>query len=165
MKSRSLTYPVVIAILAIWLGLTLFIDFVAVPLLFRNLGDFFRAGDLGIMVFTQFNSYELVMGGVLLGLLGIVQNPPPFKRSLSLVLVIILCGITLYYSFYLTPKIQELTTLWKTADAQGVAGLAGITDLQQEHQFFHRLYVGIDTLKILLLSFLLGFFIYKGRLA
>jgi hypothetical protein len=40
-------------------------------------------------------------------------------------------------------------------------GIAGIKDIQQEHQFYHRIYVGLDSLKLLILSFILGISFFR----
>jgi hypothetical protein len=56
-----------------------------------------------------------------------------------------------YFSF-LTPKIIELTDLWRKADLMGTVAVHGIPDIQLEHQYFHNFYIGIDAFKLLLLT-------------
>ena len=68
--------------------------------------------------------------------------------------------VMVYFSF-LTEKIVTLTELWKKADQSGKIGIVGIVDVQQEHQFYHRIYVGLDSLKLLFLSFIIGISIFR----
>ena len=61
--------------------------------------------------------------------------------------------ISLIYFSYLTPKLEELTEMWKISEA---GKEIPVSDIQQEHQYFHRLYVAIDSVKILILIFMMG---------
>jgi hypothetical protein len=49
-----------------------------------------------------------------------------------------------------------LTELWKTTDLMGIQGINGISDVQQEHQFYHRLYISLDSIKLLLIGIMIG---------
>ena len=51
--------------------------------------------------------------------------------------------------------------LWKEAELVNKLGIAGINDIQQEHRSYHRMYVGLDSLKLLILSFILGLSLFK----
>ncbi len=75
------------------------------------------------------------------------------KKILPLLIMSVVAWIVaMTYFTYLTPKIIELTELWKKTDLMGITAVAGIPDVQQEHQFFHKLYIGIDTFKRVLLT-------------
>ncbi len=139
-----------IAILSAWLALTLFTDFVVIRTAFELTGDFFKAGDIGIALFGKLNNFEIIFGSFIL-------VEAVFKRKiLPLILSLILFSIALIYFSYLTSKISALTELWKEAEKAGVLSMGNISDVQAEHQFFHRLYIGLDTLKMILLAALLS---------
>ena len=145
-----------LVLIGAWLALTLFTDFVVIRTAFAITGDFFKAGDIGIALFTKMNSFEVICGSFLI--VAALKDAPAsrVKRNSGLILSLLLLGIALTYFAYLTPKITTLTEIWKEAEALGVMSHQGILDVQGEHQFYHRLYIGLDSLKILALSILLG---------
>jgi hypothetical protein len=69
----------------------------------------------------------------------------------------------MFYFSYLTPKLVMLTELWKKTDLMGITSVSGIPDVQQEHQFYHRLYISLDTVKLILLGTMLGLGIFKAE--
>lgn len=154
---------IALATLAIWLGLSLFTDFIVIRTAFEITGDFFKAGDLGLLLFGKLNNFEVVFGSFVF--IEVILNPHKSKliNFSVLILVLSLLGIALFYFSYLTPKIATLTELWKEVDRLGVLGLGGIPDVQSEHQFYHRLYIGLDSLKMMTLAILLGFKIIGRR--
>lgn len=155
-RKREILNHLAIAVLALWLGLSAFTDFFVIRTAFEITGDFFKAGDLGIALFGKLNRFEIVFASFLL--IEVVLNPGKsrFLQLVKLLLTLVLFSIALTYFSYLTPKIMELTDFWKEADKLGTLSFGGIADVQTEHQFFHRLYIGLDTVKMLLLSVLLG---------
>lgn len=151
-----MTKKLILIFLSIWWGTTVLVDFAVVPTVFQVIENFFNAGELGMALFTKVNRFEVFLSSLIIGLSSL-----NFKRSKRFVVefsLIVTAGlIVLTYLSYLTPKISELTLLWKKADSLGLVGIAGISDIQQEHQFYHRVYVALDTLKLLILSTLLIF--------
>jgi hypothetical protein len=145
-----------ISCFSIWWGWTVLTDFFIVPSVFKMVPDFFTAGELGMTLFRKLNLLELVLAIFILAL-SLMPKRSKFLISLSPLLLI----IASVYFFYLTPKIQTLTDWWKEAESLGVSSLHGIADIQQEHQKFHKLYVSIDAVKLLLLTSGLGFLIFK----
>lgn len=147
----KLTYPLfLISVTAWWFG-TVLIDFFIVPSVFRIIENFFNAGHLGIHVFSAFNKIELVLASLLV--IVCLQTRKKILIFSSLILFIL---IMTYFS-YLTPKITELTVLWEKSENIILNG----RDYQQEHQYFHKIYVGLDSVKLLILSALLGFGLFK----
>ncbi len=141
-------------ITSLWLGTTLVIDFAIVPTVFHIIENFFNAGELGIALFRKFNLIECFFALTLL--VCALKRGKGFRFfRIHILLVISLAVIILTYVTYLTPKLTLLTDLWKQADAINAIGISGISDIQQEHQLYHRLYVSLDTLKILTLVSLL----------
>ncbi len=119
------------------------VDFVVVPGVFRNIANFFEAGELGIYLFQRLNSLELVVASTVLAILVFIFRSN--RRALPLLIAgFLVLAIVLVYFTWLTPKIEALTTLWKIND-----------DVQLDHQYYHRLYVIMDTIKILLLLFMM----------
>ncbi len=132
-------------------------DFIVVPGVFRNIANFFEAGDLGIYLFQKLNSLELEVATFTIAILIFIFRKN--RRALPLLISgVFLFAIAVTYFIYLTPKLQALTDMWKLSEAgQKIA----LTDIQQEHQYFHRIYVTIDSLKILILIFMMTTTVWK----
>lgn len=107
-------------------------------------------------VFKKLNILEMIISLIIFGL-----SLVPKRSRLFIATSVILVIIAQSYYFYLTPKIQILTEWWKEAESLGLISIHGVADIQQEHQKFHRLYVSIDSTKLLLLTMSLGFLIFK----
>jgi hypothetical protein len=127
------------------------VDFVVVPAVFQNIEKFFEAGDLGIFLFKRLNYLEVVVASFVLGVLTFIFRKN--RKALPLYISgIIVTAIALTYFMWLIPKIDELTQLWKLSEAgQAIA----VADIQQDHQFYHRIYVIMDTVKLLVLLFMM----------
>ena len=157
-KSR-LIYSSYLVLLSLWWGWTVLTDFVIVPTVFRHIDIFFQAGELGIAVFSRLNNLEVMVSSALVGLLSYqtLKNKNAFK---FLIMGILVWMISLVFFSYLTPKIIELTSLWKQADLMGLTSLKGIPDIQEEHHFFHNLYIGLDVAKLTIISIMISWGIY-----
>lgn len=142
-----MTKKIALILVSIWWGWTVIIDFAVVPTVFSTINDFFNAGELGIALFSKINNFEIIIASSLIIL---------SRKKLPLFLSVSVWIIVMIYFVYLTPKIIELTELWKKAEALKQISIAGIPDIQQEHQFYHRLYVGLDSVKLLILTVLGG---------
>lgn len=160
-RNQDLLSRLALVILAVWLGLTLFTDFVVIRTAFEITGDFFKAGDLGIALFSKLNNFEIIFGSfILIDSLFAVRKSKA-EKTFSLIFSLILLSIALTYFALLTPKITHLTELWKEAERLGAISLEGIPDVQAEHQFYHRLYIGLDSLKMTILLILLSLKIFR----
>jgi hypothetical protein len=154
-----------LGLISLWLGWTALVDLIVVPTVFSTIKDFFNAGELGVKLFSSLNNLEVVLATFLLAVL-LHEFRKAKKNLLDIFLAFICFNIVMTYFAFLTPKLTTLTQLWQKADAQNLVGIAGFNDIQQEHQFFHRLYVGLDSLKLLLLSTLfLRFLFSKDQVA
>lgn len=137
-------------------------DFFVVRTVFATVSNFFEAGDLGIAVFSKLNNLELIVGSSLMALTA--WQTLKDRRSLKLFVLSLMCWIVvMFYFTYLTPKLIGLTDLWKLADAKGVIAINGISDIQQEHQHFHRIYIALDSFKLMALSCLLFLGVWKNE--
>lgn len=152
MHVRRLFYSALLVLLSLWLGWTALVDFVVVPAVFRNINNFFEAGDLGIYLFTRLNFLEVILASMTLVVLVFIfrKNRTALPLLVSGVIVFI---IALSYFTFVIPKLSYLTDLWKMSEAGKTIPIA---DIQQEHQFYHRIYVTMDTVKLLVLSFMLA---------
>ena len=160
MSKKSYLFPIFIVLTTLWWGWTSLVDFIVVRTVFGMIDNFFQAGELGIALFSKLNNLEIVVSTVLILILGLHSKMT--RKSLPLLaLAIIAWSIPIIYYAYLTPKILELTALWKQADLMGLTAVAGIPDIQQEHHFYHNLYIGLDAFKLLLLTTMLGLGIWK----
>jgi hypothetical protein len=154
MTKKRVVYSLFLITVSLWWGWTILVDIFIIPTVFKTIDQFFQAGDLGIAVFSKLNNLEVVLGSILVGLFSyqVTKN----KKSLPLlVLSMVVWLIAMTYFSFLTPKLIELTELWKRTDLMGITGVAGIPDVQQAHQHYHNLYIGLDVIKLLLLSAML----------
>jgi hypothetical protein len=162
MTKNRFVFPLFLVLVSLWWGWTVLVDIFIVPTVFRQIDDFFKAGDLGIAVFSRLNNLELIVSSVLVGILAyqckINKNA---WKLLALSLVSWIIAVT--YFAYLTPKLIELTALWKQTDLMGLTSVAGIPDIQQEHQYFHNLYIALDSVKLGLLTIMLILGIYREK--
>lgn len=150
-----MTKKIALILVSIWWGWTVIIDFAVVPTVFRVINDFFNAGELGIALFSKLNLFEMLLSSLLI-VVSVIHLKKVGRGKTQLALAVSAWMIVMFYFSFLTPKIIHLTELWKNAEANNQIGLAGINDIQQEHNFFHRMYVGLDSLKLLILTFFLG---------
>lgn len=158
-KSRFL-YSAFLILTSMWWGWTVLTDIFVVPVIFHHIESFFRAGEFAIAIFSRVNLLEVITASILISLTGhqTIQN----RQTLPLFILAVICGaISFIYFSYLTPKILELTKLWETLDGIGLAGTTDIPDIQQEHHFFHNLYIKLDVVKLLLLTIMLTFGVLK----
>lgn len=159
--SRTL-YLTSLALVSMWLAWTILVDFFVVRTVFQTIDNFFQAGDLGIALFSKLNKLELITASALVGILFLLTREK--KEFLPLFLMSVLSWfIIVFYFSYLTPKLVMLTDLWKKTDLMGITSVSGIPDVQQEHQFYHRLYISLDSVKLFLLAFMLGWGIFKSE--
>jgi len=147
--------------LSFWLGCVVLTDFVIVRTLFSEIDDFFKAGFIGVQLFSKLNLLEIILASIIfLSEIFILTKEKKLIHLLPLFLI--LYGITFFDYIYLTPKLSDLTHLWFKADLMGVVGLPGIADIQAEHQKFHELYITLDSVKIFLLLTSLSILTWKN---
>jgi hypothetical protein len=160
MTNTRLVYPGFLILVSMWWGWTVLVDMFIIRTVFSIIDNFFQAGDLGIAVFSRLNNLEVIVSTSILAMLSyqITKNK---KIWILFTLSIIAWLMVMFYFSYLTPKLVELTELWKKAEAGGSTGIAGIKDIQQSHQSYHKLYIGMDVLKLLLLSLMVTVGVFK----
>jgi hypothetical protein len=145
---------------SIWWAWTFLVDFFVIRTVFKIVDSFWTAGKLGMALFTQLNLLELIVSTVLVAVLAMATRKR--REALPLFLAALITWIiVMTYFTYLTPKLIYLTELWQRADLMGLTSVKGIPDIQQEHQFFHNLYIGIDSAKFIILTIMLGFAMWR----
>lgn len=155
-----MTNKFILVLVSIWWGWTALIDFAVVPTVFRIVDSFFNAGELGIVLFSKLNLLELIVSSLLI-VVTAFHLKKTSKGKIQFLLACCAWIIVMVYFSYLTSKITTLTDLWKEAELTNQIGIAEINDIQQEHQFYHRIYVGLDSLKLLILSLILGISFFR----
>jgi hypothetical protein len=154
-KNNHWFYSFIIVLLSFWLGWTILVDFFVVPSIFREIPEFFKAGKLGMILFSKLNNLELIVSSSILGLSIMQSRKNPHSRPLIPFALLAWMIIMLYFTF-LTPKIIILTEMWMKAGHDHAMFVSqGITDIQQEHHFYHNLYRSIDAIKLVLLTIFL----------
>lgn len=152
MNKRRLLSSSLLVLTTLWLGWTALVDFIVVPAVFGHINNFFEAGDLGIFLFTKLNSFEVVIASFTIIVLIFIFR----KNRTALPLLassVIVFAIALTYFTWLIPKLSYLTELWKMSEAGKTIPVA---DIQQEHQLYHRIYIGMDTVKLIVLLFMVS---------
>lgn len=148
-------YPLFLIFVSLWWAWTFLVDFFVVREVFTHISDFFAAGDLGIALFTKVNRLELIAASVVLALAALSRS------KLFTLLSLTVFALAILYFALIIPKISLLTELWKAAEAKGSLSAGRIPDIQQEHQFYHRLYIFLDTVKLLILTAMLPLAVWR----
>jgi hypothetical protein len=134
---------------SVWLAWTVLVDFFVVPSVFQNIPEVFMAGNLGVVLFSKLNHLEFPIASILFAL-AYWHTRKTGTLKLVILTSFVTLGIAAIYLFSLTPKLASLTAAWEYAEKVGTLGPAG-EDVQQLHQNYHRTYVALDSVKLLLL--------------
>jgi hypothetical protein len=140
---------------SIWWGWTLLIDMFVIRILFSKIDDIFLAGNIGMELFSKLNQLEMIISTALLVII-FFQVRVNRRLLKEFFLTLTTWIISVIYFSYLTPKLIFLTELWKKNDLIGIYSAPGIPDIQQAHQYYHNLYIGIDSLKLITLTVMIG---------
>ena len=128
-----------------WLFFTLFIDFFLVPTTFRTLGTPAIAGPLAIKFFAFFNILEFSIGMILVITEIVYKNRARYNYHVGIVALLFI--IAAAYLFYISPQIVKYGSLMESTSIDSNM----LKSYIDNHQFFHKLYVKIDSVKLLLL--------------
>lgn len=147
---KRINVEMVLPILVAWFLMTVLVDMVAIPAVFRNSSSILDAGKIGMIVFSRFNFFEVVFG--LIVLLGALANVSLLKNKKWLYFVIPLVILSLIYKFHMTPMITNTT--WEIQKTDRLDPLYGV--LQAQHAYYHNLYKYCDTAKLVYLLVFIG---------
>ena len=140
-----------LVILGMWLGMTCLIDFVAVPAAFRNISSREEAGTLGMILFNTFNYVEVVFALIFGSCFFFFKDKVKWKKTYGGISVFLLL-LSLLYAFYMSPRITEVNKQkWNLMEDSPEYKV-----LDKEHQFLHSTFRKTDSVKILILLFLIG---------
>lgn len=137
--------------LGLWLGLTCFLDFFAVPTIFRTLSSRQDAGSLGMILFLAFNRLEILLAVILAMCAWFFKASIKWKKTFwsSMAGLFILANV---YTFHMTPTIIESNK----KKYELFEDSPEYQKLDEVHQFYHGLFRKTDGAKILVLLVLLG---------
>lgn len=147
---KKISVEMVLPFLLAWFLMTILVDIVTVPTVFRNSSSLVDAGKIGMAVFGRFNSFELIFS--LLVLIGAVVNFKVLKNKKWLLFALPLVFWACLYKFYMTPMITSTTyEIHKTevSDPRYV-------ELQTQHAYYHTLYRYFDSSKLVYLLIFMG---------
>ncbi len=143
-------YKIFLVVLGIWLGLTCFLDFIAVPTVFRTISSRQQAGELGMLLFHTFNKAEILFSLILLSC-GLIFRKKVLDHKLFFCSLISLVILTFIYTFHMSPTIiatNKAKYELEESDPQYQV-------LERTHQSYHGLFRKTDTVKILTLLIIL----------
>ena len=140
---KSILIELILPFILCWLFMSILVDVVAIPAVFRNISNLEEGGRIGMIVFGRFNCFEIFFGTFIL--LGVLS--PKEKSKLMIVISVLLLLLSLLYTFYMTPMIAESSI--KIHQISVNDKLYEVLKKQQND--FHLLYRSFDTAKLLVL--------------
>ncbi len=144
----------------IWLTMTATIDFLVLPTAFRVIKNLLLGGNLGIALFSRFNPLEMLFSLTILILMAVTEVQAKVAKTLALILSGLLVAISFIYYFFLTPKIVMTTRVIESLEGKTSEAMA---QAQLDHQFFHHLYVRMDSVKLVCLCVILVIILVKFK--
>ena len=137
--------------LTAWFFMTILVDIVAIPTVFKNISNMQEGAKIGMTLFGKFNCIEIFLGvAILVGSLLMKE-----KSKMMIALALTLLTFSIIYTFFMTPMISHNSAqlhLVLATDPQ-------YEILQKEHRTYHELYRTLDTLKLVMLLFFSGLMI------
>ncbi len=149
MQKKTYFLLILPALIFSWFIATVFIDMMAVPLVFQTVSSRDEAASLGVQIFRRFNVVELI----LFASISLCFYASKIFSLKGYLLRFSYLGLfPIFYFSYLTDKIVHFNRL-KTNEIDNTK----LETIQASLDLYHHLYVRLDTLKIflLLLSFIL----------
>lgn len=147
---KKISVEIVLPFLLAWFLMTVLVDIVTVPTVFRNSTNIVDAGKIGMIVFGRFNTFELAFS--LFILIGALVNFKVLKNKKWIVMATPLVFWACLYKFYMTPMITATTyEIHKTevSDPRYV-------ELQSQHAYYHTMYKSFDSAKLIYLLVFMG---------
>ncbi len=140
-----------------WLLLSLTVDTMVIPTVFRTLKNPELGGLIGIKIFPMINTLEVILGGFFfLGLIPRLNIKTQINHRVLLVISLIVVKFAFLFRFYLSPSIRDLTLKLHSMKSAGETQIenAEYLMLKTEHSSFHHLYVNLEKIKVFLLLIL-----------
>ncbi len=142
---KKISLEMLLPVLFAWFMMTVLVDIVTIPTVFRNTSNLTDAGKIGMIVFGRFNIIENIFAVIVFW--GAVTLWEQKKNKFQIIPAIYLFIMSWVYTFYMTPKITETTHLiYQTAVSDPM-----YATLQSQHAFYHNTYRTLDSIKLLVL--------------
>lgn len=147
---KKISIEMVLPFITAWFLMTVLVDIVTIPTVFRNSTSIIDAGKIGMTVFGRFNAFETVFA--VLVLIGSYFNWRTHCNGKWFYFAIPLFILSLVYNFYMTPMIANTTfEIHKTNVLDPMYAV-----LQSRHAQFHNLYRYFDSSKLIFLLVFAG---------
>lgn len=145
---KSFLIEMILPFICAWFFMTVLVDVVAVPTVFRNVSKLQEAGKIGMTLFGKFNRFEIFFS--LFIFMGTLSMKVKSKELISIATVLLV--FSLFYTFYMTPLIAN-----NSLEMHAVA----ITDpsyavLKMNNTKYHVFYRYLDTTKLFVLLVFAG---------
>jgi hypothetical protein len=145
---KSILVELILPFILCWFFMSVLVDIVAIPTIFKNISNLEEGGRIGMTVFGRFNCFEIFFAVlILLGLLSYKE-----KSKLLIGLSVLLLVLSLFYTFFMTPMIANTSIQIH----QLASGNPQFEFLQKQHNYYHILYRYFDTGKLLVLLVFAG---------
>lgn len=147
---KKISVEMVLPFLLAWFLMTILVDIVTIPTVFRNSSSIADAGKIGMTVFGRFNAFEVVFAVIVL--IGAIINRVELNNKKWLFFASPLLIWACLYKFYMTPMITNTTLqIHQTLVSDPL-----YAELQTKHAFYHNMYRYFDTSKLIFLLIFMG---------
>ena len=140
---KKIIIEMILPFLIAWFFMTVLVDIVAIPTVFKNISNMQEGAKIGMTLFGKFNCIEVFLA--LMILLGVVVMK--VKSKVMITFSLALLAFSMIYTFFMTPMIAQNSIQLH----QIVATHPHYEILQKEHRTYHDLYRTLDTIKLILL--------------
>ena len=138
---KSILVELILPFILCWFFMSLLVDVVAIPTVFKNISNLEEGGRIGMIVFGRFNCFEIFFGVcILLGVLSFQE-----KSKIMIGAAILLLSLSLFYTFLMTPLIADTSIKIH----QILASDPQYEILQKQHNYYHALYRSFDSAKLI----------------
>lgn len=145
MKKKHYLLTLILVLAFAWFLATVFVDFFAVPNVFRTVSSRDEASSLGVIIFSRFNYIECILGFLIAFLSIKLFTSKMLSKKLFLIPTFLLIVFPLIYTFSFSPNI-------KYYNEQKIE-LGEDSAVQEKLDLFHKLYVRVDSVKLLMLLY------------
>ena len=142
---KRVMIELVLPVITAWFLMTILVDIITIPAVFRNSSSIVDAGKIGMIVFGRFNFFEIFFAVVVLA--GSYFNWRFNCNGKWVVFAVPLLILSILYTFYMTPMITNITYEIHQTNVQDPMYAV----LQSRHAQFHNLYRYFDSSKLLYL--------------
>lgn len=147
MKKKHYILTLILTLTFSWFLATIFVDFFAVPNVFRTVSTRAEAASLGVILFSKFNFIECLLAfGLAACAIGLYFKKL-ITRKIFILPIIFLIIFPITYTFIFSPNI-------KYYNDQKIE-LGENEAVQEKLDLYHKLYVRADSVKLLALLYVI----------